>query len=47
LGDLIHSVAGPIGRAVRWPCLKGGGTTDLKPGSPCDRARRALNVLQV
>ena len=43
LGDLVHKVAGPIGRAVRWPCLKGDGTTELKPGSPCDRARRALN----
>lgn len=43
LGDAIHKVAGPIGRAVRWPCLKGDGTTELKPGSPCDRARNALN----
>jgi hypothetical protein len=46
LGDLIHKVAGPIGRAIKWPCLKGDGTTDLKPGSPCDRARRALNNLK-
>jgi hypothetical protein len=43
LGDLVHKLAGPIGRAVRWPCLKGDGTTNLKPGSPCARARRALN----
>ena len=47
LGDLIHKVAGPIGRAVRWPCMKGNGTTELKPGSPCDRARRALNAVPI
>ena len=47
LGDLVHKVAGPIGRAVRWPCMKGDGTTELKSGSPCDRARHALNVLHV
>jgi hypothetical protein len=47
LGNRIHKIAGPIGRAVRWPCMKGDGTTDLKPGSPCDRARRALNIVQV
>src|SRR5271155_1348930 len=45
LGDWVHKVAGPIGRAVRWPCMKGDGTTALRPGSPCDRARRALNRL--
>jgi hypothetical protein len=45
LGDAIHAIAGPIGRAVRWPCLKGDGTTDLKPDSPCDRARNGLNSL--
>jgi hypothetical protein len=47
LGDRIHKIAGPIGRAVRWPCMKGDGTTALKSGSPCDRARRALNTLRV
>ena len=47
LGDLVHKVAGPIGRAMRWPCMKGDGTMELKPGSPCDRARRALNVLPI
>ncbi|HTA29818.1 MAG TPA: hypothetical protein VK731_05005 [Candidatus Cybelea sp.] len=45
LGDAIHQVAGPIGRALRWPCMKGDGTMDLKPGSPCDRARDRLNNL--
>ncbi len=45
LGDAIHRVAGPIGRALRWPCMKGDGTLDLKPGSPCDRARNRLNNL--
>jgi hypothetical protein len=43
LGDAIHAIAGPIGRALRWPCMKGDGTIDLKPGSPCDRARNGLN----
>ncbi len=47
LGDLLHKVAGPIGRAVGWPCLKGDGTTDLKPGSPCERARRTLNEIDI
>jgi hypothetical protein len=43
LGDLVHKIAGPIGAALKWPCMKGDGTTDLKPNSPCDRARRRLN----
>jgi hypothetical protein len=47
LGDLLHSVVGPIGRAVRWPCMKGKDSTDLKPGSPCDHARRALNTIKI
>ena len=45
LGDKLHSILGPIGRAVNWPCLKGDGTTDLKPGSPCDNAKNALNKI--
>jgi hypothetical protein len=45
LGDRIHRIAGPIGRAINWPCLKGDGTTDLKPGSPCDKLRQKLNKL--
>jgi hypothetical protein len=47
LGDLVHKVAGPIGRAIGWPCLKGDGTTDLKPGSPCESARRTLNKIEI
>ncbi len=47
LGDVIHRAAGPIGRAIHWPCLKGDGTTDLRPGSPCDRARRVLNKVKI
>lgn len=46
LGDRLHTVLGPIGRLVRWPCLKGDGTTDLKPGTPCARARGALNNIK-
>ncbi|MGD0813362.1 MAG: hypothetical protein ABSA83_07140 [Verrucomicrobiota bacterium] len=45
LGDAVHRIAGPIGRAIHWPCMKGDGTTDLKPGSPCDRVRITLNKL--
>jgi hypothetical protein len=46
LGDALHKIAGPFGRAIGWPCLKGDGTTDLKPDSPCARARRVLNTVQ-
>ena len=44
LGDAVHRLAGPIGRALHWPCLKGDGTTDLKAGSPCDKMRKMLNA---
>ena len=47
LGDVIHKVAGPIGRAINWPCMKGDNTTDLKPGSPCDKLRQAANKIQL
>jgi hypothetical protein len=43
LGDAIHAVAGPIGRAINWPCMKGDGTTNLRPGSPCAKLRDKLN----
>jgi hypothetical protein len=45
LGNAVHRVAGPIGRALHWPCMKGDGTTDLRPGSPCDKARTTLNKI--
>jgi hypothetical protein len=47
LGDALHSVAGPIGRKIHWPCLKGDGSTDLKPGSPCAKMRQAANTIQI
>jgi hypothetical protein len=47
LGDLIHKLAGPVGRAIHWPCMKGDGTTDLKPGSPCAKARNLANKVKV
>jgi len=47
LGDALHKIAGPIGKAIHWPCLKNDGTTDLKPNSPCDRARRKLNKVKL
>jgi len=43
LGDIIHAVAGPIGRAIKWPCNKGDGTIDLRPESPCAKLRDRLN----
>ena len=45
LGDKLHSVLGPIGRALHWPCMAADGTTNLKPGSPCDNARQSLNAI--
>jgi hypothetical protein len=47
VGDAIHKVAGPIGRAINWPCVKDDGTTDLKPGSPCDQMRQAANRIKL
>jgi hypothetical protein len=47
LGDAIHSVAGPIGRKIHWPCLKGDGTMELKPGSPCAKMRQVGNKIQI
>ena len=43
LGDLVHAIAGPIGQALHWPCNQPG-SADLKPGSPCDQARKKLNA---
>jgi hypothetical protein len=43
LGDRIHALFGPIGQAIGWPCLKGDGTTDLKPDSLCAKIREKLN----
>jgi hypothetical protein len=45
-GDALHRIAGPIGRALSWPCLKGDGTTDLKPGSPCANAKDKLDQIK-
>jgi hypothetical protein len=47
LGDVIHKIAGPIGRAIHWPCMKGDGSTDLKPGSPCAKARDLANKVKI
>jgi hypothetical protein len=44
LGAALHSVLGPIGRRIKWPCMKGDGTTDLKPGSPCAKRVQKLNA---
>ena len=44
LGDALHSVLGPIGRRIKWPCMKGDGTIDLKPGSPCAKRVQKLNA---
>ena len=51
LGDLVHKVAGPIGKAIHWPCNErdaaGNPTTNLRPGSPCAKARQLLNKIQL
>ena len=46
IGDKAHEVLGPIGKVIHWPCMKGDGTTDLKPGSPCDKGRILLNAAE-
>jgi hypothetical protein len=43
LGDKVHAILGSIGRAIHWPCMKGDGTTDLKPKSLCGYLRQTLN----
>ena len=51
LGDLVHKVAGPIGKAIHWPCNErdadGNPTTELRPGSPCAHARALLNKIPI
>jgi hypothetical protein len=51
LGDLVHKVAGPIGQAIHWPCnerdAKGNVTANLRPDSPCARARNLLNKVKL
>jgi hypothetical protein len=47
LGDAIHKIAGPIGRAIGWPCVKKDGSTDLIPGSPCAKWRDDLNTIKL
>jgi hypothetical protein len=45
LGDKLHRVLGPIGRAIHWPCMKGDGTTDLKPATLCFYLRQTFNKI--
>ena len=51
LGDLVHKVAGPIGQAIHWPCnerdSQGNVTTNLRPNSPCAKAREMLNKVKI
>ena len=42
LGDAIASVATPIARALKLDCIDQE-TNELKPESPCAKAKRALN----
>ena len=46
LGDAVHSVAGPIGSAIGWPCMSGNGT-ELKIGSPCADAKAVLDKIKL
>lgn len=44
LGDVVASLAHPIAKALNLDCLDPK-TDSLKPGSPCDKRRQALNNL--
>lgn len=41
LGDVIHAVAAPIGRALGMDCFEKNG--ELKPASPCGQRRASWN----
>ena len=43
LGDKIASVATPIARALGLPCIDPE-TNDLRPDSPCAKAKANLNA---
>ncbi len=51
LGDLVHSVAGPVGKLLHWPCNErlpdGTVTAELRPGSPCAKMRERLNSVRL
>jgi hypothetical protein len=51
LGDLVHKIAGPIGKKIHWPCnerdAEGHPTTELRANSPCAKARAALNKISL
>jgi hypothetical protein len=42
LGDVVHKIAGPLGRALGMPCFDANGK--LIPGSDCDKRRESLNA---
>ncbi len=42
LGDVIATVATPIGRAIGMGCIDPA-TGELKEGSPCNKMKQALN----
>lgn len=43
LGDRVERAVKPFAKAIRHPCLQPDDT--LRPGSPCDKIKRALNRL--
>lgn len=43
LGDKIERFVKPFAKAIHHPCLQPDDT--LRPGSPCDKIKRALNRL--
>jgi hypothetical protein len=47
LGDALHKIAGPIGKAIHWPCMRGDGSTELKSDSPCAKARALANRVKI
>lgn len=47
IGDRVHEKLGPIGQKINWPCMKGDGTTNLKPISLCNFFRITLNKIKL
>lgn len=46
LGDVVATVATPIGRAIHWPCVDPK-TQKLKPKSWCQKAKEKLNEFRL
>ena len=51
LGDLIHKIAAPIGKALNLDCMEkdkdGNATLELVKGTPCWKRQQALNKVKL